>query len=111
MKIHHIHIDDHQVSIGATTEERWGWELEGGRSSAVDATDLVWVALTRGRPGMAITETIGLFPGRGTPERAAALQAIPALLDAAWNVIDGSWDATAAHEILYGRELTPTKRS
>ena len=105
MLIHYILVTEQEIHLGATTEERWRWELEQGAPSAVNATDLIWVTLQRGRPGIAVTETIGLFPGRGTAERAAALQILGPLLDAAWRVVDEGWDAGAAHEHLYGLGL------
>ncbi|MCB9592659.1 MAG: hypothetical protein H6719_07995 [Sandaracinaceae bacterium] len=107
LRIHHVRLDPDEVHLGATTEERWAWELEDGAASAVNATDLVWVTITRPPPGRASAETIGLFPGRGSPEREAALAAIPALLEAAWRVLDGGWDAGRAHDELYGLVLEP----
>jgi len=106
MKVHHVRVDEHEVHVGATSAERYGWELDSGRASAVDATDLVWVTLGLGPPGVATTETIGLFPGRGTQERSAALAVVPALLDAAWEVVDQGLDAAAARRHLIGRVLS-----
>lgn len=104
LRIHHVRVDAGEVLVGATTIQRWDWELEDG-AMAVNATDLVWVHLERGGPSTAIVETIGLFPGRGTSERVAALRVIPALLDAAWRVVDEGWDVERARRELYGLEL------
>jgi len=105
MRIHHLRVDPSEVLVGATTLQRWDWELEAGAATAVNATDLVWVHLERGGPSIATVETIGLFPGRGTPERASALRVVPSLLDAAWRVVDGDWDDERAHRELSGLEL------
>ena len=106
MRVHHLQVNPSEVLVGATTLERWGWELDSGAASAANATDLVWVHLDRsGPPTTAIVETIGLFPCRGTPERVAALRVVPALLDAAWRAVDGDWDDARARRELYGLEL------
>jgi hypothetical protein len=104
LRIHHVRVDPGEVLVGATTIERWDWELEDA-ATAVNATDLVWVHLELGGPSTATTETIGLFPGRGTPERVAALSVIPALLDAAWRIVDEGWDSDRARREIYGLDL------
>jgi hypothetical protein len=103
--IHHLRVDADEVFVAATSAERWQWELEDGRLSAVNATDLVAVTLQRGQAGAAVTETVWLFPNRHTPERALALGAIPQLLDAAWSILDNGWDEQQARDRLYGQRL------
>lgn len=105
MLVHHLRVTDEEVFVAATSQERWDWEFEDGAASAVNATDLVWVILRR-RPGLAVSETVGFFPGRDTPERAAALDVIPAMLDLAWQIVDEGWDAEQAYEHLDRHRLS-----
>jgi hypothetical protein len=103
--IHDIRVDAREIVVGATDLQRWQWELEDGRSHAADAKTLVYVSLEdRGAPH-AVVETMGLAVDRQDPLRQAAIEVLPALLEAAWEIRDHGWDASQAREHLEGRRL------
>jgi hypothetical protein len=85
--------------------QRWQWELEDGRSNAVNAKTLIYASLVDRGPPHAVIETMGLHLDRQDPLRHAAIEALPALLEAAWEIRDHGWDESQAREHLVGRRL------
>jgi hypothetical protein len=92
------------ILVAATNLERWRWEYEDGRKTAVDAKDLVFVELGITERWAPI-ETVRLQVSRQDPLRAAALDSIPALFELAWKIHDEGWDQRAADAAIYGWKI------
>jgi hypothetical protein len=107
MIIHDIRVDRDEIVVGATDLRRWQWELQDGRESPSDAKTLVYASLVDPGPGFAIVETMGLHVSREDPLRAAAIAAIPALLEIAWEILEQQWTRAQAWEHVGGRRLGP----
>jgi hypothetical protein len=107
MIIHDVRVDGDEIVVGATDLQRWQWELQDGRANPSEAKTLVYVSLVNPGPGWAIVETMGLHLSREDPLRAAAIDAIPALLEAAWEILEQRWTRAQAWENVGGRRLGP----
>ncbi len=104
MIIHDVRVGGGEIVVGATDLKRWRWEFEDGQSHAVNAETLVFASLVQ-REGRPIAETVGLHVARGGPLRERAIEAIPELLQACWQVHEGGWKELEARKHLVGRRL------
>jgi hypothetical protein len=103
--VNHVSIEEKKITVGATTEERWRWELEEGCDHGGYAFTMVFVCLADNGPRRVVSETAGLHAGRQAPERASALRSIGPLLDLAWQIYEAKLDETAARQRFMGHRL------
>lgn len=105
MIVNWIFIDKDEVIVGATTPERWAWEIEDGRTSGVDAKTLVMARLVDSGPRIALKETEELFVAPSDPERAAALAVMAELLGAAREIHEARPHTGPARSRWFGAKL------
>lgn len=102
MVIHWLVVDEAEIVVGATDRRRWESDLAEG-ASGVDAKTLVYARLVEHGPRRAVAEHVELHVAREDPLRAAALAAIPGLLEAAWTIRGRAWTQSEARLRLTGR--------
>ena len=103
--INMIWVEDKEITVGATDNERWEWEKEDNYSGA-DAKTSVWVTLTDNGPRRVVSETVGLFCSRGDPLRNLLFTGIQELLDVAWEIKESNLSLVAARERFFGYRLS-----
>jgi hypothetical protein len=100
-------IDATSITVGATDNERWSWELESGYNGA-DAFSFVQATITETSDGYAPSETIRFLIQPGyQPHRTIAERAVGQLCAIAWEIKDGELTLTQARERFFGRKLDP----
>ncbi|MGI9164108.1 MAG: hypothetical protein ACR2JI_14490, partial [Mycobacterium sp.] len=55
--VNYIYIDAQSITVGATDDERWAWELESGHNGG-DAFSFVQATITESSDGYAPAETV-----------------------------------------------------
>ena len=112
MRIHYVHIDTdvHEgiecrvIAVGATTPERFDEaQHEGG--NLADEKTFAWAEVRSCTHPWAPTETMGVHVQRGNPGREDALACLQGLLEAAWEIVDGGLDLSAARTKVIGRAV------
>ncbi len=97
--MNYVWVDAEGVTVGATSAQRWAWDVSEGYSGA-DAKTLVMATLSNAPPGVAPAESVTFHVHPTDAERAAAIGAVGALLAAvrelhaaqpAWQELARSW--------------------
>lgn len=95
-----------RVTVGATDEERWKWEIEAGDSGA-DASTLVMTSVTRYARDWADNETYQLHAPPGEPHREECFPAMPYLADIAYRILNENMSEDTAREVFFGVDVPP----
>lgn len=103
--VNYIWIDAESITVGATDDERWGWELESGYNGG-DAFSFVQATITESTEGYAPAETVTFLVRPGyEPHRTLAERAVGPLCAIAWEIKNRGLTSAAASEIFFGRVL------
>ena len=103
--VNYIWIDADSITVGATDDERWTWELESGYNGG-DAFSFVQAMITESRDGYAPTETVTFLIRPGyEPHRTLAERAVGQLCAIAWEIKNRGLTAAAASELFFGQKL------
>lgn len=103
--VNYIWIDAESITVGATDDERWAWELEDGYSGG-DAFSFVQATIADGPDGCAPVETVRFLIKPGyEPHRTLAEKAVGPLSAIAWEIKNRGLSLQAARELFFGREL------
>lgn len=106
MIVNSVEVDGNTITVGATDLARWNSDRANGWSGA-DARTSVWVTLedlgmTPSGDHWALSETMGLHCPVGDPHRGDSLRAIPALLNIAHCLKNGTMRPEEAFGLLVG---------
>lgn len=103
--MNYIWIDADSITVGATDDERWGWELESGYNGG-DAFSFVQATIAESNDGYAPAETVRFLIQPGyEPHRTLAERAVGPLCAIAWEIKSRGLTLAAARELFFGREL------
>jgi hypothetical protein len=99
--VNYIWIDAEGITVGATDDERWAWEIEDGYSGA-DAFSFVQATI-ESPEGSAPIETVRFLIKPGyEPHRTLAERAVGQLCAIAWEIKNRGLTLEAATERFFG---------
>ena len=101
--VNDIWIEQKEVIVGATDNQRWDWDINDGKTGA-DAKTLVFVRLELTETGY-VLEKAGFHCSREDSLRALAMSKVERLLDIAWDIYESKWDNIKARDVYFGHEL------
>ena len=97
--INFVLIENDEITVGATDNLRWKWDIEDGMSGA-DAKTIVWVCLKE-----ETEENASFHCSPGDPVRALAMSRLVEMFDIAWAIKNDKDDMQAARKKYFGMEL------
>lgn len=102
--VNYIWIDADSITVGATDDERWGWELEDGCNGG-DAFSFVQATISSPE-GSAPIETVSFLIKPGyEPHRTLAERAVGQLCAIAWEIKNRGLTSAAASQLFFGTVL------
>ncbi len=103
--INFLIIQNGKLTVGATDNSRWNWEIEDGHSGA-DAKTIVNYEIDPGGPRWTSSENLVLHCLPGDPIRPLVLQQISKLINVAWEIYnDDDLDQDSANDKYFGVPL------
>lgn len=100
--VNYIWIDANSVTVGATDDERWAWEIEDGYNGG-DAFSFVQATIADSPDGCAPIETVSFLIKPGyEPHRTLAERAVGELCAIAWEIKNRGLTADEATERFFG---------
>jgi hypothetical protein len=102
--INWIDFDENVITVGATDNERWRWDIEDGMSGA-DAFTFVYVSIADNGEGYTPTESAGFHCSMVDPLRPFATAHLMELFEIAWRIRKENLTIPEAREKFFGKAI------
>ncbi|GAA3642747.1 hypothetical protein [Flavivirga jejuensis] len=106
--INEIGIEEEEILVGATDNERWRWDMEDEVETGANSKTIVYVTLTDNGKGYAVSENAGFHASPGDPTREVAMSNLVELFEIAWSIKNDNLDYKDAREKYFGKKIKKT---